>query len=240
MMLLAPADARMPDMPEQMNVEVAHKLSEREQSAAAKRRWEQALEILEVVVLALAAIATAWSGYQAAKGDGKQSVLYANAGVDRLQASTAAAEGDQRLAADAAIFNSWLQARAANDTQLQAMFVRRFSPEYRTAFTAWLATKPFTNPAAPPGPGYMPQYHNPKAEQATQLNEKAAVAEEAGTEARHTAEEYVRATVLFALVLFLVAVGQRFRVRGVRIGTVAMAFGLFAYALYDIATLPHL
>jgi hypothetical protein len=227
-------------MPEQMNVEVAHKLSEREQSAAEKRRWEEVIEILEVVLLALAAIATAWSGYQAAKGDGQQSVLYANASVDRLQASSAAAEGDQRLAADSAMFNAWLQARAANDPQLQATFVRRFSPEYRTAFTAWLGTDPFTNLDAPPGPGYMPQYHNPQAEQAKQLNEEAAAAEEAGTEARHTAEEYVRATVLFALVLFLVALGQRFRIRGVRIATIALAFVLFAYATYDIATLPRL
>ena len=227
-------------MAEQMNVEVAHKLSEREKSAAARRRWDEVIEILEVVLLALAAIATAWSGYQAAKGDGKQSVLYSGASVDRLQASSAAALGDQRLAADSAMFNAWLQARAANDAQLQAMFIRRFSPEYRTAFTAWLATKPFTNPAAPPGPGYMPQYHSPQAEQARQLNEKAAAAEEAGTEARHTAEEYVRATVLFALVLFLVALGQRFRIPGVRVATVALAFVLFAYGVYDIATLPRL
>ena len=167
-------------------------------------------------------------------------MLYENAGVDRLQASTAAAQGDQRLAADAAMFNSWLQARATNNPQLQAMFVRRFSPEYRTAFATWLDTAPFTNPAAPPGPGYMPRYHNPQVEQAKQLNEKAAVAEEAGTAARHTAEEYVGATVLFALVLFLVAVGQRFRLRGVRIATIAMASGLFAYGVYSIVTLPRL
>ena len=227
-------------MPEQMNVEVAHKLSEREQAARERRRWDEVLEILGVVVLALAAIATAWSGYQAAKGDGKQSVLYSNASVDRLRASTAAALGNQRLAADGAMFNAWLQARAANDTQLQEMFVRRFSPEYRTAFAAWLATEPFTNPDAPPGPGYMPEYHNPQMEQAGQLNEEAAALEEAGTEARHTAEEYVRATVLFALVLFLVAVGQRFKLRGVRIATITIAFGLFTYGLYEIVTLPRL
>jgi hypothetical protein len=118
------------------------------------------------------------------------------------------------------------------------MLVRRFSPEYRTAFAAWLDTRPFTNPDAPPGPGDMPQYHNPQMEQAEQLNEQAATLEEAGTEARHTAEEYVRATVLFALVLFLVAVGQRFRLRGVRIATIVMAFGLLGYGLYDLATLP--
>src|ERR687897_1828379 len=190
-------------MPEQMNVEVAHKLSEREEAAREKHRWEQVLEIFEVVVLALAAIATAWSGYQAAKGDGKQSVLYSDASVVRVQANTAATLGQQRLAADGAMFSAWLEARSANDTELQAMLVRRFSPEYRTAFAAWLATKPFTNPDALPGPGFMTEYHNPQMEQAEQLNEQAATREEAGTEARHTAEEYVRATVLFALVLFL-------------------------------------
>jgi hypothetical protein len=225
-------------MPEQMNVEVAHKLSEHEKAAKKKRRWEEVLEILEVLLLAAAAIATAWSGYQAAKGDGQQSVLYSDASVDRIQANTAATLGQQRLAADGAMFSAWLQARAASNPQLQATFVRRFSPEYRAAFAAWLGTKPFTNPDAPPGPGYMPEYHNPQMEQAEQLNEQAATLEEAGTEARHTAEEYVRATVLFALVLFLVAVGQRFQLRGVRIATIAMAFGLLAYGLYNLSTLP--
>ena len=226
-------------MPEQMNVEVAHKLSEREK-AGEKRRWEEIIEILEVVVLALAAIATAWSGYQAARGDGEQSILYSEASVYRGQANTAATSGQQRLAADGSMFSAWLQARAANDPELQAMLVRRFSPEYRTAFTAWLATEPFTNQDAPPGPGYMPVYHNPQLEQANQLNEKAAAIEEEGTHARHTAEKYVSATVLFALVLFLVAVGQRFRLRGIRLSVLAIALALLAYALYGVATLPRL
>jgi hypothetical protein len=228
------------DMPEQLNVEVAHKLTEHEKTARNKRRWEEVIEILEVVLLALAAIATAWGGYQAARGDGQQSILYADATTHRFDADAAATLGEQRLAADSAIFNTWLQARAANDTQLQAMLERRFSPEYRTAFAAWLDTAPFTNPTAPPGPGYMPEYHNPQLEQAKHLNEEASAKFEEGTHARETAEHYVRATVLFALVLFLVAVSQRFRVRGVRIAAIVLAFGLFTYAFYDILTLPRL
>jgi hypothetical protein len=46
--------------------------------------------------------------------------------------------------------------------------------------------------------------------------------------------------VLFALVLFLVAMGQRFQARGVRIGANAVAFGLLAYGLYAVSTLPRL
>jgi hypothetical protein len=227
-------------MPEQLNVEVAHKLSEREESAKSKRRWEEVIEILEVVLLALAAIATAWGGYQSARGDGEQSILYSEASVHRLEATAAASLGEQRLAADSAIFNTWLQANAAGDQQLQAMLVDRFSPEYRTAFTAWLATDPFDDPDAPPGPGFMPEYENPQVAESKELNAEAAALEKEGTEARHIAEEFVRATVLFALVLFLVAVGQRFRIRGVRIATLVMAAALFSYAFFQIATLPSL
>ena len=103
-----------------------------------------------------------------------------------------------------------------------------------------MKTEPFTNPAAPAGPGYMPQYRNPGLEQAKQLNAQAQATFEEGTAARETAEKYIRATVLFAMVLFLVAMGQPFNARGVRIGANAVAVGLLAYALSTISTLPRL
>ena len=227
-------------MPEGMNIEVAHKLSERDRTDRAKRRWEEISEILEVLILAVAAIATAWSGYQAARGDGHQSVLYGESSRDRFEADAAATLGEQRLAADASMFNAWLQARAAGDSQLQAMFARRFSPEYRSAFEAWLKTDPFTDPAAPPGPGYMPGYRNPGLEEARRLNAQASAAFEAGTAAREAADRYVRVTVVFALVLFLVAVGQRFKLLGVRLGATGLGVGLLVYGLVVAATLPRL
>jgi hypothetical protein len=153
----------------------AHKLTEREQTVRESRRWEEIIEILGVLLLAVAAVATAWGSFQAAKGDGRQSILYAEAGVDRVQATTVAIAGEQRLASDASTFNEWLAAKRAKDAQLQAMLVRRFSAEYRTAFDAWLKTAPFTTPTAPPGPAYLPEYHNPQLEQAEHLNEEAAV-----------------------------------------------------------------
>jgi hypothetical protein len=226
-------------MAEGMNVELAHKLSEREKADRQKRRWEEVVEIVEVLFLAIAAIATAWSGYQAAKGEGHQSVLYGEATTDQFHAGVASNLGGQRLAADGAMFSAWLQAQADKNPQLAAVYVRRFSPDYRSAFAAWLKTDPFTNPAAPPGPGYMPQYRNTGLEEAKRLNAHAEATFEEGTAARETADKYVRLTVLFALVLFLVAMGQRFKVRGVRIAADAVAFGLLAYGLYSVFTLPH-
>jgi hypothetical protein len=110
-----------------------------------------------VLVPVIAAIATAWTGDQAARGDGAQSVLYGEATRDRFAAAAAATVGGQQLVADSAMFNGWLQARAANDPQLQAVYVRRFTPDYRSAFAAWLKTGPFTNPSRPrPGPRTWP------------------------------------------------------------------------------------
>ena len=50
----------------------------------------------------------------------------------------------------------------------------------------------------PPGPSFVPEYHNPEAERAVALNERASAMFEAGTAARETADRYVRMTVLLA------------------------------------------
>jgi hypothetical protein len=52
------------------DLEVTADLSEQTSWDRHKRRWEGVFEIFEVLVLAVAAIPTAWTGYQAARGDG--------------------------------------------------------------------------------------------------------------------------------------------------------------------------
>ena len=197
------------------------------------------IEIVEVAVLALVAIATAWSGYQATQWGGRQAVLYGQASTTRFAADAASTRGGQILVADSSMFTAWLQARAAGDAQLQAVLVRRFSPEYGTAFAAWLRTNPFTDPSAPPGPGYMPGFSQPDLEQAAASNDQAAALFAEGTDARETANKYVRDTVLFATVLFLIAVAQRFRERRIRIGANALALSLLAYSLISVVILPR-
>jgi hypothetical protein len=226
-----------------MNVEVAHGLTEQdehEDHESARSRWVKALEILEVVVLAIVAIATAWSGYQATKWDGQQSLLYGQASRDRFQADAASSYGGQLLSADASFFTAWLQAHSTNDTTLQTLYVRRFSPDYRLAFNAWLATDPFTNPKALAGPAAMPQYRNPYFAQADSLNAQASTTFDQGTSARDTGDKYVRDTVLFASVLFLVALSQRLRVHAARAALTAFSFAMLAYVLISVLLLPRI
>jgi hypothetical protein len=226
-------------MPEGYNIEIAHRLAEYEVGAAKALRFDL-LEIAEAVVLALIAVATAWSGYQAAKWDGHQALLYGNSSRLRVEAGVAATEGGQQRLLDVMKSNEWIRAHDAKNQPLADAYRDRLSPEFRVAFDAWLKTEPLTNPDAPPGPTAMPEYRNALLEKADALNAEASAAFSEGTQARAVAENYVRSTVLLATVLFLVAVAQRFRIRNVRRGLLVVATALMVYALADVSMYPRL
>jgi hypothetical protein len=228
-------------MPEGMNVEIAHKLSESKHEEPERRRgWREGSEIVEVILLAIVAVATAWSGYQAARWDGRQAFLYGTASRQRIEADAAVTLGGQQKLLDVTTFNTWIAAEQTGDREVADLYVRRFSPEFRVAFDAWLALDPLSDPQAPPGPSFMPEYHNALNEQGATLNEAASVTFDEGTEARENADRYVRQTVLLATVLFLVAVAQRFTFRAVRMTAGAIAAILMVFAVAGIGTLPRI
>ena len=226
-------------MPEGMNIEIAHKLAESEGHPKAPFRAEL-IEIAEAVVLALVAVATAMCGYDSAKWDGRQAVLYGTSARLRVEAAAVGEEGRQFLLYDALTLNAWIDATARKDEKLVAIYQRRFTPEFRVAFEAWLKTDPLNNAEAPGGPFLMPEYHNARLVKAQQLNKEAATAFTEGTEARETAEKYVRITVLLATILFLIALAQRFKIRKVRLGLFLVAVTLMVYAIATVATYPRL
>ena len=86
----------------------------------------------------------------------------------------------------------------------------------------------------------MPQYRNPDLEKAAELNTSASAAFDEGTHARETGEKYVRDTVLFAMVLFLVAIAQRMKDKTLRAGVNSLALLLAAYGVFSVVRLPRL
>ena len=231
-------------MPEgNVNAEVASHLREHAGHAGpgqpSKRRIE-VVEILEAVLLAVVALATALSGFQAALWDGESAKEYATSSRLRVEAQSAQLTSNQQLIYNSGNLDSWLQATTSGDQKLAGILERRFTPEYKTAFDAWLKTDPLNDPTAPPGPRYMPEYHDPLMEQAEHLNEQATEAFDTAVESRVTAEKYVRLTVILAAVLFLIALGQRFTLRRVRIGVTMVAGVFLVYCFILIAVYPHL
>jgi hypothetical protein len=223
---------------EDMNVELAEELSRRKGRWTGG--WQDLAEVIEAIALGLVAVATAWGGYQATQWHGRQAFLYGRSSTIRIEADEQLTLGGQQRLLDISTFNTWIQAESAGDTEVASLYVDRFSPEFRVAFDAWIATDPFENPNALPGPSFMPEYRNPLLEEGEALNERANDLFDKGTEARETAEQYVRLTVILATVLFLIALSQRFRVRNVRVGLLAVAGALFAYDLVALAGLPRL
>jgi hypothetical protein len=122
------------------------------------------------------------------------------------------------------------------------VFQRRFRAEFRPAFEAWRKTDPLNNPNSPPGPipMMMPEYRNADMEAAAKLGQEASALSAEGTKARETSDDYVRATVLLATVLLLVAISQRFRTHMVRVALATLALVLLCLPLWRILTLPRI
>ncbi len=219
------------------NIEIAHHLSEHKESS--QSLGHEILEIFEAFVLAIVAISTAWSGYQAALWTGHQSELYGQASKVRVQAEGTATYANQERLYNASTVVEWLKAEAHGDKKLAGLFERRFLPEFRPAFEAWKKTDPLNNPKAPAGPQYMSEYRSSKAEEAAKLNDQASEVFERGSRARQHSDEYVRATVTLATVLLLIAISQRFKTRGVRVGLLVIAAFLLCVPVYQILTLPR-
>jgi hypothetical protein len=109
-------------------------------------------EIAEAILLSLVAVATAWSGYQAATWTGHQAELNGKANKLRVQAQGAATYPIQERLPNALTVIEWLKAEARGDKNFADLFERRFLREFHQAFEAWKKTDPLINPGAPAVP----------------------------------------------------------------------------------------
>jgi hypothetical protein len=107
------------------------------------------VEVVATVILALAAVATAWSGYQASRWHGEQAIAFSRANAARVESTRAADLADSQTEIDVATFTQWVDAYARHETQLAAFYRKRFRPEFQPAVAAWIATHPLRTPTRP-------------------------------------------------------------------------------------------
>jgi hypothetical protein len=230
-------------MPEgNANIEIVQHLNEHgghESHSEPSHRRIETIEILEAILLAIVALSTALSGYQAAQWDGESARAYATSSRLRVESNETKLTANETLLYNSGTFTAWLQAYTAGDAKLEGILAERFTAEYKIAFDAWLKLDPLNTPGAPPGPRYMPEYKDPLAEKATKLADEATVAFDEGVHNRAVGEDYVRVTVILAAVLFLLAIGQRFRIRGVRLAVTGVAGVFLVYCVVLLASYPH-
>ena len=219
---------------------VIRKLNQMRENVSSSQSRFEAIEIIEALILALVAVATAWSGYQAAQWAGQRAEEYAKANRLRVTAEGLATLAGQERIYDSDTFNSWLAAKLDGKVQTAEFFERRFRDDYRPAFAAWISTDPFNNAQAPAGPIFMPEYHNAKHEQFLGLNKQAAEVADEGVKSGETGDKYVRITVLLATVLLITAIGQRFRFKAARIVFMILACLLLCLPVLQLLMLPRI
>jgi hypothetical protein len=210
----------------------------RERGEGLVHRHEHSIPVVEAVLLSIVTIVAAWSGYSAAKWHTRSSLELAQASATRTKANRSFQEALIFRAQDAADFNAWFSAHLDGDRAGERVAEKRFRPEYDAAFRAWLATRPFTNPGAPKGPQYMPQYTPTGAAEAKRLDAGADENYAQAQQAASTGNKYIRVTVVLASVLFIVGISSNFPVRRVRIGLIAVGAILLVFAAVQILRLP--
>lgn len=198
-------------------------------SARDPRRESRAREILAVVVLSVTAILTAWCGFESSKWGGQMSIQFSQASGARIQAADLSSAARDAQAVDLAIYELWVEARATGDTALAQYVEARFTPEFAEAFEDWqsdgeVLRSPFAEES------YRPPGQEEAADAAAVADEKFAAA----LTSNQRGDDYALLTVLFALVLFFVAVSERSRSRWS--GAVLLGVGV-AVAVVGVAIL---
>src|SRR6266480_984266 len=209
-----------------------------EGSDNAHQRRDRVVSIIEAVLLSMVALLAAWSGYAAAKWSTESRVDLAHASTLRSKANRANLNSIELRNFDSSTFEAWFAAYTAHNQKAMALAERRFRPEFRVAFEAWRATKPESNPNAPRGPTYMPQYRQPGLGEGKVLDRQADGAFAAGANAGERSDKYVRTTVFLASVLFLVGISTRFPLRGGRYALVALGAVLLIVSIVQLTQLP--
>jgi len=196
------------------------------------------LEAVAAILLSVAAVATAWSSYQATRWNGEQARASAIANAARISAARAQGLAQAQEQVDVATFTQWANAYAQGDRRLTDFYFKRFRREFSPAVSAWLATKPLTNSNAPLTPFAMPQYRLAATAESERLDAVAGAATAKALRAIQRASNYVLDVVLFAVSLFFAGISARLEARRLRLALLGVGWAVFLGALAWTATFP--
>lgn len=213
-------------------------------------------EFVSTVILALAAVAISWAGFQSAKWSGVQATSFSQAGAARTESVRASSTAGQQVQIDVTTFFAWLEAvtddleneripqieRAADYEPtvgtLSGFTYERMRDEFKPAMAAWLDMNPFQSADAASTPFALPEYELEQAALAEELENTADQrADDAGV-ANQRSDNYVVTAVLFATALFFAALSGKLRRNSYRIASLGLGTVLFLGTLIFVLSMP--
>jgi hypothetical protein len=185
------------------------------------------VEIVATVLLALATVATAWSGYQASRWNGEQAKMSGRANSIRLESIRSSGLADTQTQIDVATFAQWVDAYAREETKLADFYFKRFRAEFKPAVDAWIATRPLKNPNAPLTPFAMTEYQLEARAEAERLQVEGEARSALARSYVQRSTNYVLGVVLFASALFFA--GMSTKLRAPRLRVLLLSFGIVIF-----------
>ncbi len=196
------------------------------------------IDTMAAVLLALAAVATAWSSYQASRWTGEQAKAFATATASRVESTRSSNLANAQTQIDVAVFIQWVDARLHGEDHLATFYEERFRDEFKLAFRAWLRTAPFEDPSAPPSPFAMDEYQLAATQEANELSATAEASAELARTYIQRATNYVLGVVLFATSLFFAGISTKLSSTRLRGAILGLGCVVFVLAASWIATFP--
>ena len=196
------------------------------------------VELAAAVLLAVAAVTTAWSSYQASRWNGEQARTAGSVNKARIAAARAAGLATSQQQVDIATFVQWVDAYAKQEDELATFYRERFRKEFKPAFEAWVATRPLKNPGAPPTPFAMPEYRLAATVEAERLDAEAELLAAKVRRDIQRSTNYVLGVVLCAVALFFAGISTKLDSPRLRLGLVGLGWFVYLLALAWVATSP--
>jgi len=202
-------------------------------------RWARSnVDLLATFLLAVAAVATAWSSYQAARWSGVQTIDFSRANAARIESTRASDEAGRQMQIDVLTFTQWANAYGRGDDRLERFYFDRFRDEFRPAMRAWIATRPLRDPDAPPSPFAMPEYRLAENVEAERLLRDAERLGVSARESNQRSDIYVLAVVLFAAALFFAGISTKLPAERGRLLVLGLGYVVFLGTLAWAVTFP--
>lgn len=210
--------------------------------------WERRQRMLDswtAIILAIAAVATAWSSFQASQWSNAQSDAQSASAIQRSDANRAASEATSESVVDSEMWIAWVEAEGSGQKDRAGFLRDRFSPALDRAQKEWLGTMQVDaegNPVKVPDgtPVDLPVYVAPARLRADALSDKAEESLAAADEASNNATKYVLLAVLFALVLFFASVATKFNAPKVQVALILVALLLLVTTTIRMLILPQI
>jgi hypothetical protein len=200
-----------------------------------RKKW---IEPVVAILMALTTLGTAWCSYQSAAWTRRANGLMNESNGLEQRAALLDVQGSQALVVHASMFMQLIAAQHDGNEKLAAFYAERFPPDVKKAYDAWLAQKPFENPAADAHPFVPKLFQVRGAAEAAAMRVDAAERVTRARAAGNRSGQYLANTVLFAAVLFFAGTAGKFEQPRVRHSAAVFAVAVFVFAVIRILLMP--